>query len=149
MHRTCAITLALFSLVAVVLSAGCVEETPAGWVPVVHHVPPVFADLSYEEAKAEAEASGKLLIVDAMASWCCPCKEMDKTTWVDETVVSWVNEHAIAVQVDVDKCQPLAMELKILPPIPITVVYKDGEEFSRVTGKRTPEQLLEWLNKAL
>ena len=74
---------------------------------------------------------------------------MDKTTWVDETVVSWVKEHAIAVQVDVDDRRPLAMELEIMPPIPIIVVYKDGEEFSRVTGKQTPEQLLELLNKAL
>jgi thioredoxin 1 len=149
MHRERAMSLALFALAALVLSAGCAEETPAASVPVVHHVPPVFSEMTYEEAKAAAEREGKLLILDVTARWCGPCKLMDRHTWVDEAVVDWVEEHAIAVQLDVDKRRTLAIELGVCPPVPIVVVFKDGDEFGRVLGKQTPEELLEWLNDAL
>jgi len=35
-----------------------------------------------------------------MAPWCGPCREMDRTTWRDEALVKWVQEHAIAIQID-------------------------------------------------
>ena len=149
MHRICAMTSALFALTTVIWTAGCTEETPAGWVPEVHHMPAIFSDMTYEEAMAAAEREGKLLILDATAGWCSPCKTMDESTWVDETVVSWVEEHAIAIQLDVDRHRMLAIELGVCPPIPVVVVYKNGDEFGRVVGRQTPEELLEWLNGAL
>lgn len=90
MYRICAITVAMFALAVVMLPAGCAEETPAGWVPETDHSPAVFADLSYEEAQATANSEGKLLILDATARWCRPCKKMDRTTWVDANVENWV-----------------------------------------------------------
>ena len=149
MQRSCAVALVLSALAVLVLSVGCVEETPAGWVPEEHHLPAAFSELSYEEAKVAAEADGKLLIVDATARWCVPCEKMDRTTWVDENLVSWISEHAIAIQVDVDWQVKVARELEVSPPIPLVVVYKDGEEFSRVVGYQSADELLKWLQGAL
>jgi thiol:disulfide interchange protein len=149
MDRIHAFSATLLLYLLLTLLAGCGAGSETVMVPEEHHVPPVFSDMTYEEARAAAEAEGKLLILDATATWCHPCKEMDETTWVDETVVSWVKEHAIAIQLDVGKNATLAAELEVQPPIPIVVVYKDGEELSRVLGKQSPEALLEWLNEAL
>src|SRR4051812_48064980 len=75
--------------------------------------PPVFDRRPYEEAKAAAVKDKKWFLVKATASWCGPCKQMDKTTWRDEQVVAWLKDHAVAVQLDVDEQKPLSRQLDI------------------------------------
>lgn len=112
------------------------------------NAPAFFARKTFDNAKAQAKAEGKLLIVDATASWCGPCKKMDKTTWIDEKVVAWMNDHGVAVQVDVDEQKPLAQALKITA-MPTVILFKDGQELDRSIGYQTPQELLKWLNGAL
>ena len=68
-----------------------------------HARPPVFQDLSLEQALALSSETGKLLVLDAMTAWCGPCKVMDRTTWVEPELVAWLEEHAIAIQLDMDR----------------------------------------------
>jgi thiol:disulfide interchange protein len=107
--------------------------------------PTLFTSATIEEAKAQATAEKKLLVVDLMADWCGPCKEMDRTTWVDPKVVSWFAENAIAAQVDVDENGALATELKV-SAIPLMVVFRDGQEVGRTVGYQSSDQLLSWLS---
>lgn len=106
--------------------------------------PPVFKQMTFEQAKAESVNARKLFIFDAMTSWCGPCKIMDKTTWVDESVVSWINDHAIAVQLDMDEHPELREHLRI-NAYPTIVVFKDGKEFDRIIGLKRPAEFLAWL----
>jgi thiol-disulfide isomerase/thioredoxin len=107
--------------------------------------PPVFTTKSYEDAKAQSIKDHKLLILDSMADWCGPCKMMDKTTWIDDKVVKWVNDNAIAVQFDVDKDKDLAQQFKI-EAMPTVIVLKDGKEFDRSVGYKKTDDLLAWLD---
>jgi thiol-disulfide isomerase/thioredoxin len=128
----------------VLLLAGCEEERPVPHQE-AYTVPALFFDGTFEEARAEAETSDKLLMVVASAEWCSPCRKMCKTTWPDPALQSWVAENAIAAYVDIDKEKAAATEFSLTPPIPIVVLLKDGEEAGRTIGQRTAEEMLAWL----
>jgi thioredoxin 1 len=106
--------------------------------------PPVFRDLGFAEALAESAKSGKFLIVDATAEWCGPCRMMDLATWIDLSVGTWIAEHAVAIQIDVDAHQETAKQLAI-HSMPTVIVFENGSEIDRVVGLQKPKQLLAWL----
>lgn len=107
--------------------------------------PEMFQRLEFGAARERALAEHKLLLVDATAEWCGPCKMMDRTTWVDSDVVAWVREHAIALQIDVDADKDFAQEFRITA-MPTIIAFVDGAEFDRVVGAKKPKELLAWLD---
>jgi thioredoxin 1 len=110
--------------------------------------PDMFSKSAFEASQAQAKTEAKLFLVDATATWCGPCKKMDKTTWVDDKVVAWVKQHAIAAQIDVDAQKETAVTLKI-EAMPTIIVFKDGKEYDRIVGYKSADELLEWLNGVL
>lgn len=121
------------------ISVSCI---PAAW----SH-PEVFSDLPLEEAKQQAQKSGKLLLLDFMATWCPPCRKMESTTWVDPDVKSWLGENALAVQIDVDKNEKAARAFGVnaMPTLIIVKPDGDGKEFGRQLGYLSADELLGWL----
>ena len=107
--------------------------------------PPVFSGRGYDEAKIDAETAGTLFLVSATASWCAPCKQMDRTTWIDPRVVEWIGDHTFAVRVDVDRDRAHATPLNIRA-MPTVIVFREGREFDRVIGYRSADELLSWLD---
>jgi len=105
--------------------------------------PPVFSDLSFDDALAKA--GSKILLVDASASWCQPCKHMDKTTWVDAGVVEAIGKHGLAIQFDVDEQKELAKKLSVRA-MPTVIAFRDGKEMDRIVGMRGPAAFVEWLD---
>ena len=110
--------------------------------------PDMFSKSTFEASQAQAKTEAKLFLVDATATWCGPCKKMDKTTWVDDKVVAWVKQNAIAAQIDVDAQKETAAALKI-EAMPTIIVFKDGKEYDRIVGYKSADELLEWLNGVL
>ena len=135
MKKTNLVLLLIFLLPVVMLGLFFVREKPQ-----------VFTELSLAEAKAKAVEQDKFLLVDATADWCQPCQVMERTTWVDPEVISWIKLNAIAIQVDVDRQRAEAKELNI-QAMPTIIVYKDGSELDRVVGYHDAVELLAWLNR--
>jgi thiol:disulfide interchange protein len=109
-------------------------------------VPPVFVNLDYEAAKTKAASEDRMLLVLNTATWCTPCKEMDKTTWLDENVVAWVNEHAVAVRVDVDERQDLLESLDV-QGMPTIILFRGDDELGRVLGRQSAEEMMAWFDE--
>ena len=103
-----------------------------------------FSAISVEEAKALAERDGKLLVVDAVADWCVPCKRMDATTWSDESVIAWLTSNAVAVKLDFDEQRELARELGV-SALPTVLAFREGEEFDRIVGYKDADDFLDWI----
>ena len=108
-------------------------------------LPSVFSNLTLEQARAQAKKSGKIVVADFSAVWCAPCHEMEKTSWVDPTVVNWIKSNAIAVQVDVDKQKSVAQALNVMG-YPTVIIFqpKQDKEYDRQTGYKSGKQLLSW-----
>lgn len=59
--------------------------------------------LSWEQVKAKAKQENKYIFLDIFATWCGPCKLMDKEVYPNETVGDYFNQHFISVKVQTDK----------------------------------------------
>jgi thioredoxin-related protein len=58
--------------------------------------------LTWEQVKQKAKQENKYIFVDAYATWCGPCKLMDKYVYPNDTIGDFFNEHFIAVKAQMD-----------------------------------------------
>ncbi len=56
-----------------------------------------------EDAFREAKETGKPILLSLSAVWCHWCHVMDETSYSDESVIGFINEHYIPVRVDNDQ----------------------------------------------
>lgn len=139
-------TAVIFVALIVICTTGCFEGGNDVKYTKSHEVPALFSKVSFQEAKASAQDSGKVVILDGTATWCAPCKEMDKSSWLDPRVIEWVEQNAVAVQVDVDQETQLAKEHN-LNPLPNIVAFRDGKEIGRRIGYHSADELLAWFDE--
>ncbi len=59
--------------------------------------------LTWKEILKKAKSEGKYVFVDCYATWCGPCKEMDKNVYNDDEVGEFFNSNFISVKVQMDK----------------------------------------------
>ncbi len=57
---------------------------------------------TWEKIKSQAKDENKYIFVDCYATWCGPCKKMDKEVYINDTVGSLVNARFISVKVQMD-----------------------------------------------
>lgn len=106
--------------------------------------PEVFSTAGYEVDGAAAIEQERLHLVYATASWCPPCQQMKKTTWVDESVESWVEQHGIVTALDVDEFPQIAGDLGV-QTMPTMILFKGGEELGRTIGYQSAADLVSWM----
>lgn len=87
-----------------------------------------FTEGSWEEILDIAKKENKLIFVDFNASWCGPCKWMEKKAFNDKKASNYFNENFINVSVDVDtEMQELVKQIKPRAVPTLMFFNSDGE----------------------
>lgn len=58
--------------------------------------------ISWDEAQAKNQAEPRKIIVDVYTQWCGWCKKMDKATFEQTNIVSYINDNYYAVKFDAE-----------------------------------------------
>ncbi len=135
-------------LLLVSFAAGAAPaETPKA-APV--HVPFVEGK-PFAEVLRRAKAEKKVVMLDVVASWCGPCKIMDKTTFSDASVVQWAKAHAVPARVDAEKGEGRKVSARYQAFSFPTVVFLDGDgnEIDRLVGGYQAPDFLKGANTIL
>ena len=114
-----------------------------------HKVEPPFQNLTYEAACKKAKEENKAVFVDFYTVWCGPCKQLDKTTFKDKKVQTWLNEKTIAIKVDAERQKDLAKRYSISAYPTLLFVKADGAEIGRSMGYAPAEAFLKQSAKIL
>jgi len=93
-----------------------------------------FQKLDLAAASDQARKEGKLVFVDAWATWCGPCKMLDASTWKDAGVIDLLKQHTVAIKIDVDQNPQFAVDRKITSIPTLLVLRPDGTEVTRIVG---------------
>jgi len=96
---------------------------------------------------AAADSSGKPVLIDFAASWCLPCKEMDKLTFNNEQVARRLGEDFYLVKIDVSEGSDEQTNLQAAfgaKALPSVLVFAPGSDLSSheaklADGKALPE----------
>lgn len=104
-----------------------------------------FFNGSWKEAVAKAQVEKKCIFLDAYASWCGPCKTMDKEVYSDSKVGKYFNEKFIAVKIDMEKGEgpELTKRFSSVDGYPSLLFFgSDGHLAKTILGSRPADEFL-------
>ena len=87
--------------------------------------------------------SGKVMLVDFWANWCMPCRMLGP---VIEKLAGDYEGKAEIGKVDVDEQGELAMRYGVMS-IPTVILFKDGQEVTRLVGVQPEEYFVKLLSE--
>lgn len=110
-----------------------------------------FEDISMESALKKAKAENKIVFIDGYATWCGPCKKMEKTVFKEQEVGALFRENLVAVKVDVERGEGPAIKEKYgIQGLP-GYVFIDGDDHVvyRFSAAMPKDEFIAEVQKAL
>jgi len=101
-----------------------------------------------DEAKKVAQASGKMIFVDFFATWCGPCKMLERDCFGTEEFNKY-GKKLVFCRIDVDEQQSVAQAYGITAMPTQDVLDKTGNVVKQTIGYGGPEAFYSFLNSAV
>lgn len=123
---------ALTGALLVARTAGAADAPPPAKEPHVAFI----EGRPFAEILKKARTEKKMVLLDMVASWCGPCKIMDKTTFADPTVTAWANKSVIAARFDAERGEGRKLAYRYAIRSFPTILFLDskGNEVDRLLG---------------
>ena len=97
---------------------------------------------SYEEGIALGTSEGKKIFINFHADWCKFCRTMDRQTFKDAGIISYLNSHFISIKVDVEREKSIAKKYNINPLPDTWFLSETGEVIGNKPGFLSAEDLM-------
>lgn len=93
-------------------------------------------DPPFDSLLAQARETGKPIFLDAYATWCGPCKWMDKNMFTIDSVADFYNEHFICAKYDMEKGEgvKLKQRFNVIAYPTYLLIGSDGNILDSVIG---------------
>lgn len=104
---------------------------------------------NYDQARREAEQTGRALLLDFGTSACIWCKRLDATTFRTPAVVDRLNQSFIPVKIDADQLPQLVRALAIQSYPTLIVAGPNGQILARQEGYVEAPGMLKLLDDAM
>lgn len=130
----------------IIIEEGVKVEENIPQVPGIH-----FNKISFEKALIKAEKEDKLIFIDAYTVWCGPCKIMARNSFPNRAVGELYNANFINLKIDMERGEGagIAKTYNVMAYPTLLIVDSNGKIVNKTIGMQSPEQLIEFANKAL
>ena len=110
-----------------------------------------FLDSSTDAVRKEAIAQDKLVFIDLYATWCGPCKAMERDVFSKKEVGDFMDEYFVAAKYDIDKPTRKALAGKHgIRSIHTYLVFNtEGDLLGKITGSMPAEEFTAALRKII
>lgn len=110
-----------------------------------------FLDSSTDAVRKEAIAQDKLVFIDLYATWCGPCKAMERDVFSKKEVGDFMDEYFVAAKYDIDKPTGKTLAGKHgVRSIPTYLVFNTkGDLLGKITGSMPAEEFTATLRKII
>lgn len=102
---------------------------------------------NFEAAMQRAKTEGKPMMVDVYATWCGPCKEMDRSVYTDPDVIAQ-SQNWVSVKIDGEKRPDVAQAYGVTGYPTILFVESSGKPFATVPGFEAAPQFAQSMRAA-
>lgn len=109
-----------------------------------------FVQWSFDlnQATQVAASENKLVLLHFTATWCAPCKELDRFVFVNPTTIRALSTHVIPVKIDVDAHKFIADKYQITSVPTDVIMTPGGHVVSRQPSPRSSDGYLQLLSHA-